>query len=177
MTQRQIWHIVFWPVLAATLAVYLAMVLWSLPFIQTEAGGLRPFDLRPCGYSPDEARAFLNALGKSGRSFYLGTQHRLDLFFPGLLAVLMILGLSRLYSRRWTVALGLIAVSAAFCDYEENIAVADLLRLGPTGIDEEVVSIASLFTMLKSLLSTVVFVALLWGVVRIWMRRRGKAKA
>lgn len=82
MTRMRLWHIVFWPVLAATLAVYLVMILWSLPLIQAEAGGLRPFDLRPLEYMQDEARAFPGALSETGRVFYPGTPHKLDTFFP-----------------------------------------------------------------------------------------------
>ena len=40
-----------------TVIVYLVIVLWSLPIVQGEADGLRPLDLRPLGYSGEEARA------------------------------------------------------------------------------------------------------------------------
>jgi hypothetical protein len=34
------------------------------------AGGASPFDIRPMGYSYDEAYAFLNAIGEQGRRYY-----------------------------------------------------------------------------------------------------------
>ena len=64
---------------AATIGLYLVMLLWSLPKIAAEAGGLTPFDMRPGGYSLAEARAFLAALSPEGTAFYLGVQHRLDM--------------------------------------------------------------------------------------------------
>jgi hypothetical protein len=57
---------IFWLVVAATLGVYLVMVLWSIPRISAEAGGLPVFDLRPGGYTFEEARAFLAALSPEG---------------------------------------------------------------------------------------------------------------
>ena len=39
----------YWALVALTLAVYLAMVLWSLPFIAAEAGGLCPLRSAPDG--------------------------------------------------------------------------------------------------------------------------------
>ncbi len=75
-------HVAFRVVFALTVVDYLVMVLWSLP--QLRAAGLVPFDLRLCGYSPVEARAYLEALGPDQRAFYVGVQHRLDLVFPGL---------------------------------------------------------------------------------------------
>ena len=39
----------FWILAGATLALYLTIVLWSLPTVTAGAGGLTPFDLRPGG--------------------------------------------------------------------------------------------------------------------------------
>ena len=41
----------FWTLFAATVIVYAVMMMWSLPIIATQAGGLTPFDLRPAGYA------------------------------------------------------------------------------------------------------------------------------
>ena len=54
----------FWVVFAAMVLVYCAMVLWSLPIIMKDANGLMPFDLRPGGYTTEDARAFLAASGR-----------------------------------------------------------------------------------------------------------------
>ena len=72
----------FWLTFAATIVVYAIMVVWSLPTITASADGQVPFDLRPLGYSYDEARAFLLALSDEGRHFYTAVQHRLDHIYP-----------------------------------------------------------------------------------------------
>ena len=78
----------------AATAVYLAMVLGTLPALEAQAG-MMPFDLRPTGYSTDTALALLRALGAEGRFYYLTRQLPLDTLYPALMA----LTLSSLY--RW----------------------------------------------------------------------------
>ncbi|MHA6266128.1 hypothetical protein [uncultured Aliiroseovarius sp.] len=166
-------RLAFWLAFAAATVVYLAMVLWALPIISGDAGGLMPFDLRPFGYTTDEARMFLSALGDTGRAQYLGPQHKLDTLYPGLLALSLILAYFLLFPPRWAIGFASIAALGAIFDWNENSAVADLLRLGVDRIDEEVVSIAALFTMLKSVTVTVALSIFLAGVMfAVWQRWR-----
>lgn len=166
----------FRAVFALMLLVYLTMVLWSLPIILSDANGLMPFDLSPSGYTTEEARAFLSALSKDGQAHYLGVQHKLDTLYPGLMALSLILAYHLLFAKTWAVGFSALAVLAAVFDWSENSAVADLLRLGAEGIDEEVVSVAALFTMLKSGFVTVALTILLVGVVgMMWRRWKGQS--
>ena len=57
-------RVLFWTCFAAAMAIYIAMILWSLPVITEAAGGLAPFDMRPFGYTLADAQAFLS------RSFF-----------------------------------------------------------------------------------------------------------
>lgn len=157
-----------WCVVAVTLAVYLVMVLWSLPRIADWAGGLAPFDMRPLGYSPEEARAFLAALPEEGRAFYLNVQHRLDLAYPGLLALSLVLAFRRLAPGALGLALGIVAVTGAGFDYAENAAVTRLLGADPT--DAALVS-ASRLTLAKSVCATLALSGLLILLVRAGLRR------
>lgn len=164
----------FWSLFVLAMAVYLAMILWTLPAIMRAAGGLAPFDLRPGGYSVDEARAFLDALGADGRATYLGPQALLDLVYPALLAATLIVGF-RLLLRRpalWIPA-GLLAVAASGFDWLENLRVRGLLTADMPG-DAAILG-ASFATVAKSVLSSVAFAALLLaGSFRLWVwRRRG----
>ena len=153
--------------LAVTLALYLAMVLWSLPLITAEADGLRPFDLRPIGYSVAEAENFNNALSEEGRVFYLETQHWLDTLFPPLLAATLIWSAMLLWQGplRWVTA-GLAAV-AAVADLMENATVARLLE----AFDESAAAQANLWTLVKSASVTLVFVAILAALGQRLLRR------
>jgi hypothetical protein len=161
--------VLFLTVLLATGAVYLAMVLWSLPELSRLAGGNLPFDLRPMGYTPTEARAFLAALGDEGRAFYRGVQHRLDLVFPGLFALSLILAFSRLAPRSLSLILSAVAAAAAGFDWAENAAVAWLLT-EPTPTDAAIVT-ASRLTLLKSLCVTLAMTGLLVLLLRSGWRR------
>ena len=68
-------------------------VLWAVMFfgtlahLQALAGGAAPFDIRPLGYSYEEARAFLEAIGEQGRAYYLRPELLLDTIYPPFYAV------------------------------------------------------------------------------------------
>lgn len=153
------WRSAYWLCVLAALSVYAAMVLWTLPTIAREAGGLPAFDLRPFGYSEAEARAFLTALSAEGRALYTGPQRVLDLFYPALL------GISLIGPVLWLVQSGLwravfigVILSATASDYLENYLVAGLLA---GDIQAHAIFAASRMTMLKSALDSCAFVIVL----------------
>jgi len=165
----------YWVVVAATVTNYLTMVLWSLPLVREMAGGGVPFDMRPGGYSLDDARLFLTALTDTGREFYLNTQQLLDMFYPTLFAVSVAIPLAHLVPRYWGWILAAIAISAGIFDHLENNAVAGLLRLEPDALTEVMVSTASSWTLAKSISTTIASLALLVvlcikGIV--WLKSR-----
>jgi hypothetical protein len=151
----------FWLIAAATVAVFLVMVLWSFPKISTGAGGLTPFDLLPTGYSEGEARAFLTALTEEGRAFYLAVQHRLDIAYPALLALTLVLAFRHLVPPGAVRgALMLFAVLGMGFDYAENWRIAGLLEVPPAEVTREAILRASTSTQLKSLFNTLAQVGL-----------------
>ncbi len=166
-------HIVLF---TATIAVYLAMILWSLPRIADGAGGLIPFDLRPSGYSFEDARTFLAALDGDTITFYKTVQHRLDFIYPALLAASLSAGLLWAWrgTARWIVV-GFIAfaVFGAAADYLENANVGALLAAGADAITPEMVAKANSATIAKAALTTLATLALLVGLLRrAWRRLR-----
>lgn len=168
MTAPRRW--IFAALLAVTGGLYLAMVLWTLPEISREAGGLAPFDLRPLGYSANEAQAFLAALSERGREIYRRVQHGLDTGFPLALAATMIWSVLLLWRGRWRLALVALAVIGATADLGENFAVGRLLD----GFDPGTATMASRLTVVKSAASTVVYVFILAGLLRLlWRRMQG----
>lgn len=74
--------------LAAT-GIYLSMIYGSLTHLEG-LSGQRPFDMRPGGYTFSQAHSLLDALGVSGRGFYLTRQIPLDLIYPALLALTLV---------------------------------------------------------------------------------------
>lgn len=161
------------------LCLYGLIVLWSLPMVAAEAGGLVPFDMRPGGYSFDEAQAFLQALSPRGRALYHEPQHWLDAVYPPLLGLWLFLACRALWpeGQRW--GLWVIAATCAvvvLADWAENLLVLDLLLADPGALSAAQVARASTATLIKSGATTLAFVALLGlGVLKL-VRRSGKAK-
>lgn len=164
----------FWLVFAATLGVYLVMLLWTLPAITAAAGGLVPFDLRPTGYSFDEARAFLAALTPEGTALYRTVQQRLDIAYPALLAATLVMAILLLAPAglgRWRWFLAATALPGMVFDYLENAAVARMLDGGAAALTPEHAADASRWTLLKSAFSTLAFAVLL-ALIVLWLVRR-----
>lgn len=159
-TMSKGWKI-YWVLVAATVTNYLTMVLWSLPLVSKMAGGGIPFDMRPGGYSIDDAQVFLTVITDAGRDFYLNTQQLLDLFYPTLFAITVAVPLAHLVPRYWGWALAALAIAAGIFDHLENSAVAVMLRAEPDALTEVMVSTASNWTFAKSISTTIAAVALL----------------
>ena len=156
----------------AALFVYAQMVFGTLSKLE-EIAGLVPFDLRPTGYSPTEARALLSALGEQGRSYYLERQMVLDLFYPVLLALTLSHLLSLIKPRPNLILLRRICLGLVWCaalfDYLENLGIATMLMRWPTVPDALIIN-TSFASVLKAGTTTaglvvllVVFVCSKWG--------------
>lgn len=169
-------RLIFWALLAAMTGVYLTMLLWSLPHLSDVSGGLLMFDMRPGGYTPDEAHEILSALGSEGRAFYLNVQHPLDTAYPLLMVLVLTLSFFRVYPRTLALGMSAIAIAAASFDYLENLAVATMLRTGPEAFSDQLAQTANRWTVLKSGAVTVALTALLIGLAlagwRKWHRRQ-----
>jgi hypothetical protein len=167
-------HTAFWAVFALAQALYLTITLWSLPRIAAEAEGLRPFDMRPLGYSVAEARAFVVALSPDGRDFYLGTQQVLDTVYPAILGLMFVLGFALLFRRRLVLLLLPVALATVVFDYLENAGVAAMLVAGPEAFNPEQAAITCRWTQLKSASTTLGYIALLAGFAGLLRGRWGR---
>lgn len=157
----------------ATAALYVLMITVTLDHIETLSGQVA-FDMRPSGYSPQEAAELLEALGKEGRTYYLARQIPLDIVFPALLAMTLVSAICwfgvRLPNRK-LVGFGIaLSVSAALFDYAENLGVS-LMILNWPDLSHALVHATSAASVAKASLTTVAaLTTLLLGA--IWMRRR-----
>ena len=172
-------RVLFWALFAVTMAIYIVMLTWTLPTIAAAAGGLPAFDMRPQGYSLDDARAFLAALSSEGLALYRNVQLKLDTFYPGLLALLLALAIRALLPHRfghWRWLALVFAAPVAIFDYLENAGIDAMLAQGPS-LAPELVAATNQWTLLKAQWSTLVMSALLvLLVVRLgqsaWQRFR-----
>jgi len=159
-----------------TNAVYLVMLLGTIPPVQSFAPSLPLFDLSPAGYSYEQSMTLLEALGAEGRRVYLFPQLALDFVYPGLFAISYSLTLMWVYRKRVRPEsaffyVTLLPVAAGFCDYAENILIIQMIRTYPM-VSENLVSAASTFTLLKSMLTTVSLLLLIFGFVYLLIRRK-----
>lgn len=145
--------------LVFTLAFWAVILLGTMPHIRAAAGGLEPFDLRFTGYSTEEARRFLAALGTEGRSFYRTIELILDSIFPmvyastlALIGVLLVSGrfaCRRLPGGLCRAAPVVLAFLAMALDYRENHLLSKMLDRGPEAVGDHLVAAASLMTVTK----------------------------
>ena len=150
-----------------TMAVYLLMLLYTIPMVESCAPNMALFDMSPSGYSHQYAISLLERLGDTGRTVYLTRQLPLDFIYPGLFAVsysLLLIWLfsksvkdtSRIFYLAFTPALG------GLFDYLENIYIIRMVNSFPD-LSARLVQVASTFTVLKSVFTTVFFLLLFIG--------------
>ena len=160
----------FWSVVLVAAGLYGVMLFWSLPVLLAASGNLRPFDLRPWGYTYQEALTLLAALGARGITFYRTVQLTLDTAFPlfeSLATGWAILRLAPPRWGRWRLALALIVLPGMGFDYLENAAIARMLDLGPTGLNASLVARASQFSQMKALFVALAM-SLLLALIALW---------
>ncbi len=165
----------------ATMAVYLTMLFYSIPAVNSFAPDLKLFDLSPTGYTHGYANSLLDALGSEGRATYLTLQLPLDFLYPGLFAITCSLLLTWLFSKGAEVGsrifyFSLVPILAGLFDYIENVFIVIMLKSYPD-ISLSLVELASLFTVLKSGFATAFFILFFWGVVRFIKKKKSAARA
>ena len=158
--------------------IYVVMITVTLPYIEAVSGQV-PFDMRPLGYSPQDAAALLEGLGAEGRRYYLNHQILLDTLYPALLALTLV-SLMRWFDQNMLahrlVRLGIIlSVGAALCDYAENLGISAMMLSWPDH-SAPLVYASSIATVAKSSLTTAaVMVAISIGGLAAAQRARRAA--
>lgn len=162
----------------AAAVVYLLMIFGTLVHIET-LSGLRPFDMRPGGYSAELANSLIDALGPTGRWYYLTRQIPLDLFYPALMALTLISLFKWLGSREVSQKLVQIgtwfSIAAAIADYLENAGICLMILSWPE-ISARTVLAASVASIMKSFFTTTAVLIVLLGLGS-WALKRKRAYA
>ncbi|GAA6163382.1 hypothetical protein NBRC116590_10860 [Pelagimonas sp. KU-00592-HH] len=136
----------------ATGAVYVISIWLGAQHLVVGSEKLWPFDQRPLGYGFFDAKTYLMLLKEEGSAFYLGPMRLLDTAFPILLGFWMGMLWWGLTTRihPWSRVIMLIAPAAfTMMDLCENALIAEMVRLGPEGIDRDLVVLASSYTVSK----------------------------
>jgi hypothetical protein len=162
----------------AAAGIYLLMIFVTLAHIET-LSGLRPFDMRPGGYSAEQANSLINALESIGRRYYLTRQIPLDLVYPSLMALTLVSLLKWLGSRdvsQKLVRIGIwFSITAAIADYLENAGICLMILSWPE-ISANTVLAASVASIVKSGLTTAAVLIVLLGF-GFWASKRARTYA
>lgn len=153
---------------AITAVFYAIMVLVTLKELET-LSGVAPFDMRPTGYSYEDAQLLLEALGEAGRRYYLTHQIPLDMVFPAAFALFLTNAFvwcrSILTAGRW-IGLGIgLSWLAAAADYLENTGITAMLVLWPK-VPVSLVSLSSVASIVKAGATTCAIIIMLIVVAR-----------
>lgn len=150
-----------------TMSIYLLMLFYTIPMVESYASNMALFDMSPSGYSYQDATSLLEELGNEGRQMYLSRQLPLDFIYPGLFAVSYTMLLIWLFSKSFKGTsrifyLAFIPALGGLFDYLENIYIILMINSFPD-LSTGLVRIASTFTLLKSIFTTVFFILLFAG--------------
>lgn len=153
---------------AVAAAFYAIMVLVTLKELES-LSGVAPFDMRPTGYSYEDAQLLLQGLGEAGRHYYLTNQIPLDIVFPAAFALFLTNAFlwcrSILTAGRWIgIGIGLSWLAAA-ADYLENTGITAMLVLWPK-VPGSLVSATSAASIMKAGATTCAIIIMLIVVAR-----------
>jgi len=141
------------------------MLVVTIPDLMQFSGGMKILDMMPTGYNIQYVNTLFNTLGTVGRDSYLHHQLPLDLIYPMLFGISSCLVLAFFLNQlgkldSWLFYLCLIPLFSGLFDYAENIGIITMLKNYPN-ISVLQVQITSVFTVLKSVLTSIYFIILI----------------
>jgi len=145
--------------------IYAVMLVVTIPDLMQFSGGMKILDMMPTGYNIQYVNTLFNTLGTVGRDSYLHHQLPLDLIYPMLFGISSCLVLAFFLNQlgkldSWLFYLCLIPLFSGLFDYAENIGIITMLKNYPN-ISVLQVQITSVFTVLKSVLTSIYFIILI----------------
>lgn len=152
--------------------VYVFMLSVTIPKVMGFAGGMKLMDMLPTGYDFQYVNTLLVTLGEEGRAVYLYRQIPADMIYPGLFGIsyciLLLFFLKKLNKLNSPlIYLSVLPLMGGLFDYFENIGIIFMLRSFPD-LSGNLVSVTNVFTIIKSLTTTVYFIVLLVILV-VWI--------
>ena len=150
---------------------YLTILFYSIPQVVMSAPQIKLLDVSPSGYTTEYAISLLNAIGPTGRDLYLSLQLPLDFIYPGLFILSYSLMLAWLLKKNYHLESKVyfalyIPILAGLFDYTENIFIILMLLTWPN-LNSNLVTVASSATIAKSILSSIFFTLLIFGIIQV----------
>ena len=145
--------------------VYAFMLMVTIPKTMAFANGMKLLDMMPAGYDFNYVKKLFNALDDIGRETYLTSQIPVDMIYPLLFGIsyCLVMGyflkkINKLHTP--FIYLCLLPIVAGIADYLENMGIITMLNNYPD-ITETMVLTSSIFSIIKSISTSMFFVALL----------------
>tara|TARA_R100000935_G_scaffold42923_1_gene65312 strand:- start:132510 stop:133082 length:573 start_codon:yes stop_codon:yes gene_type:complete len=147
-----------------TNVVYLFMLLVTIPKTMGFSNGMKLLDMLPTGYDWNYVNELFSTLGENGRKTYLTKQIPVDMIYPllfgltySLLFAYFLKKLNKLKSP--FTYLSLLPIIAGIADYLENFGIITMLNNYPE-LTEATVSVTNTFSVIKSITTSIFFIAL-----------------
>lgn len=167
-----------------TNAIYLFMLLVTIPLTMEFSNGMKLLDMMPTGYDRSYVNELFGSLGVQGREAYLTKQIPVDMIYPLLFglsySLLLAYFLKRLNRfRAPLIYLCTLPLIAGLADYFENLGIISMLRSYPE-LKDFAAQATNFFSLLKSGFTTAFFLVLIavlaWVGVRALFSKKVKLK-
>jgi hypothetical protein len=158
--------------------IYVFMLAVTIPKVMSFSNGMKLPDMLPTGYSAEYINTLLSNLGREGRNAYLFNQIPVDMVYPFLFGASWCLVLAWFLDKLGKlnglmIYLCLLPLLAGLFDYLENTGMIVILNRYPDNPDF-LTQATSVFTILKSVLSTFYFITLIAVVVAFVIKKLPK---
>jgi len=145
--------------------IYIFMLAVTIPKTMEFSKGLKLLDMMPGGYNSEYIKNLFSTLGEEGRSVYLYNQIPIDMLYPGLFAISYCLVMAFFLQKLQKLDTGyfyltLIPFVAGIADYSENFGIITILNNYPD-VSQLSMVLTNIFTIVKSTVTAVYFVALI----------------
>ena len=141
------------------------MIAITIPKVMVFSGGMKLLDMMPMGYDIEYVKSLFETLGEKGRDVYLSRQIPVDMIYPFLFGIsysLLIAFFLKKIDKLNSVLFFLcwLPVIAGIADYLENFGTILMLNSYPNIASNSVI-LTNLFTLIKSMITTLYFIALI----------------
>jgi hypothetical protein len=141
------------------------MIAITIPKVMVFSEGMKLLDMMPLGYDIEYVKSLFETLGEKGRDVYLSRQIPVDMIYPFLFGIsysLLIAFFLKKIDKLKSVLFFLcwLPIIAGIADYLENFGIILMLNSYPS-IGSNSVILTNLFTMIKSMITTLYFIALI----------------
>lgn len=158
-----------------TNSIYAVMLVFTIPKTMVFSNEMNLLDMMPTGFSFNYVNELFSTLGENGRDTYLTLQMPVDMIYPLLFGITYCLLIAYFLKILNKVAtrynyLCYLPIIAGVSDYFENIGIITMLNSYPD-ITETAVSVVSMFSIIKSISTSIFFTALIIVLVIVGIRR------